>query len=159
MKNYIITVENIYKKDYRIPAVGMVQAIKDATTQAVASLKNHPGEELPVTNFYIRDESETQGKEHLFGTIIVDKSGLYGCTLHDENEGCACGEMCAACDEDDCDNCPFGNAESVDEPDDFDDEDCQCPMEEVTAYLSIICDQLESLTSLLEKVCKVSPEK
>ena len=159
MSKYIISVENSYKKDYEIPNENIETAIK-ATTEAVAGhMLRHPIEDLVLANFYIREDTDPENEKHLFGTITTDECEECTCPMCAEKDDNCCGEMCAACDEDDCDNCPFGNAKSDDEPDDFDDEDCECPMEEVMAYLSIICDQLESLTSLLEKVCKVSPEK
>jgi hypothetical protein len=83
------------------------------------------------------------------------------CGEKDDN---CCGEMCAACVED-CDNCPFDNIcdmyeEDNDEgEDDEDEEDDASSSEEIMAYLALISDQLESLTSLLEKVCEVAPKE
>ena len=167
MKNYLVTIEDIYRQESSLRAENEAEAgeiVRKTALEMNMGIKRC--DDFCGSNFYLREAGEPGEKNHLLGSIAVrsipvgdDDEDEDVCAMCEERDDCCCGEMCAACDEDDCDNCPFGSAESDDEPDDFDDEDCECPMEEVMAYLSIICDQLESLTSLLEKVCKASPEK
>ncbi len=160
MSKFIISVENIYKKDYLIPEEDIEAAIKDAAETTVDHMIKHPLEGLAVANFYIREDSDPESKRHLFGSITVDKCKNRTCPGCTDKENRCCGEMCAACDED-CDNCPFDNICDMyeEDSDDLEDDEVESPTEEIMAYLALISDQIESLTSLLEKVCKVSPEK
>lgn len=160
MSKYIISVENSYKKDYEIPNENIETAIK-ATTEAVAGhMLRHPVEDLIIANFYIRKDTDPEDEKRLFGTITTDEGEEDTCSMCGEKDDNCCGEMCTACAED-CDNCPFDNICDMYEenPDDPEDEENESPTEEIMAYLALISDQLESLTSLLEKVCKVAPKE
>lgn len=162
MSKFIISVENIYKRDYLVPEEDIEAAVKDAVDVSLEHMKNHYYGDLAVANFYIRLSSAPESEKHLFGTIATDatedEAGI--CPMCAEKDDNCCGEMCTACVED-CDNCPFDNICDIyeEDPDDLEDEENESPTEEIMAYLAMISDQLESLTSLLEKVCKVSPEK
>lgn len=164
MSKFIISVENIYKRDYLVPEEDIEAAVKDAVDVSLEHMKNHYYGDLAVANFYIRLASDPENEKHLFGTITTDECEECTCPMCEEKDDRCCGEMCAACDED-CDNCPFDNICDMyeDAPDDAEDdedgEDDESPSEEIMAYLALITDRLESLTSLLEKVCKVSPKE
>jgi len=142
MKKYIVTVESIYKNEYRISEDGMEAAVKEAVAESVKNLMEHPIEDLAATNFYIRDESEPKGSERLFGSYNFE-----------EEEDRAYGEMCTECNRN-CDDCPFDNLCENDTGLDEDDS-----LEAIISYLGIIFDRLDNILCLLEKVCEVSPEK
>ena len=156
MKNHIITVENIYKNEYLIPAANAERAIEQIAKLTFNSMACNADAEKSLVRLYIRAEDEPKGSEHLFGTITMDEEEEPGISMPEE-EDCACGEICAECDHD-CAHCPIDalNEEVEDEPDSFEDE---CPIMEVLDYLLLLCARVEKLTSSFEKVCKVSAEK
>ena len=160
MSKFIISLENVYKREYLVPEEDIEAAVKDAVDVSFEHMKNHYYGDLAAANFYIRLDSEPESERSQFGSITVDERGQCTYTMDaDKNDQCS-GEMCAACAED-CDNCPFDNICDMyeEDPDDPEDEENESPTEEIMAYLATISDQLESLTSLLEKVCKVSPKE
>lgn len=151
-KVFIIIRETVTRNEFPIMAKNMEEAA--SKMQEIADDAHRVFKEdgyFLSNNYYIREVSEPESANRKICSIPK---------LSDEEAIEVAAEMCAMCDKD-CKNCPLNGdcEEDKSDIDDFDEENCECHMEEVMAYLSIICDQLESLTSLLEKVCKVSPEK
>ncbi len=160
MKNHIITVENIYKNEYLIPAEDVEGTIKRITNMTFGNMCDNSYADMSMVRLYIRKDSEPKGTERLFGTITMDEGEESDSPMCAERDDRCCGEMCAECNRD-CDHCPFDEfrGEEEDDLDDFDGENDESPDEEIAAYLGLISNRLEILTSLLEKVYKVSPEK
>ena len=157
MSNFVITVENIYKKDYLIPREGVAEAVKDAMEVAVDHLSKHLDGGFAVANFYIRPESVPENMDHRFASISVEERKERICPECTCEEGRCCDLVCG----EDCDNCPFDNICDLEEPDpdDFDDEDDEIPNEVIMGYLNWISEQVANLASRFEKVCKAIPKE
>lgn len=165
MSNFIITVENIYKKDYLIPREDVAEAVKDAMEVAVEHMRKHLGGGFAVANLYIRPEAVPENMDHRFASISVEERKERICPECTCKEGrCCdncCGEDCDNCCGEDCDNCPFDNICDLVEPDPdaSDDENDEIPNEVIMGYLNWISEQVANLASRFEKVCKAIPKE
>lgn len=150
MKNYIVTIEDIYRQEANLRAENAAEASKIVRKTAQEMLVGRErSDDFCETNFYLREADEPGEKSQLLGSVVV-RSIPVGT---DEDE-----DVCALCEEDDCDNCPYDEVED-DLEDELDDPEDSISCADILDYFNFISLQLENLTSLLEKVCKAIPKE
>ena len=154
MKDYIVTVETVLRRELEVSAENESMAI-DAVL-AIAEQADDPCDivdDFHANHFSLREVSEPESANREICTI---------CKMTDEEAEEAAAEKRLFCDKN-CESCSFEvYCEDVaDEPDDYDDleDEADDPEDHVSCadildYFNFISLQLENLTSLLEKVCK-----
>ena len=154
MKEYIVTVETVLRRELEVSAENESMAI-DAVL-AIAEQADDPCDivdDFYANRFSLREVSEPESANREICTI---------CKMTDEEAEEAAAEKRLFCDKN-CESCSFEvYCEDVaDEPDDYDDleDEADDPEDHVSCadildYFNFISLQLENLTSLLEKVCK-----
>ena len=139
MSKFIISVENIYKKEDPIPEEDLEAAVKDTVEATIERMKRQPYDGSAVANFYLRSASDPESENRRIGSITLD--GCEDYTRHTEAP--------QSCDED-CDHCPCCDFCDEDEAIDSD------PADQILTYLDIIFDQLEHIIDRLEAVSESS---
>ena len=159
MKDYIVTVETVLRRELEVSAENEGMAI-DAVL-AIAEQADDPCDivdDFHANHFSLREVSEPESANREICTI---------CKMTDEEAEEAAAEKRLFCDKN-CESCSFEVycEDVVGEPDDHDDleDEADDPEDHVSCadildYFNFISFQLENLTSLLEKVCKAIPKE
>ena len=165
MKDYIVTVETVLRRELEVSAENESMAI-DAVL-AIAEQADDPCDivdDFYANRFSLREVSEPESANREVFTI---------CQMTDEEAEEAAAEKRLVCDKN-CEDCPFEDycedvADELDDYDDLDDfddleDEADVPEDRVSCadildYFNFISLQLENLTSLLEKVCKAIPKE
>ena len=140
MSKFIISVENIYKKEYPIPEEDIGAAVKDTVKATIERMKCQPYDGSAVANFYIRSASDPESENRRIGSITLD-----GC------EACTRPVRAPQCCDEDCNHCPCCDFCDEDEDEEIDEADND-PTDQILSYLDIIFDQLEHIIDRLEAV-------